>query len=280
MKDLFTFTKKEQRGILLLLTVILILIGVRIYQNFLFNNIPPISVEEFYPEFSENTLEVEVKGDVKPANTLLPFNPNTLDSEGWQALGLSKKQAQSILNFRNAGAVFYKKEDLKKLFVISEEFYEKIEPFVEIEVKKEVAKEFKKAPRPKIMDINSADSLALVSISGIGPTFAKRILAYRAILGGFTSKTQLLEVYGIDEDKLSELESKITIGPIPETAKININEANYIELVKHPFISKSIAKSIVAYREQHGIFADKSELLLITTISKETYDRISPHIRH
>ena len=41
------------------------------------------------------------------------------------------------------------------------------------------------------LDINMADSVAWVGLKGIGPGFAKRILAYRQRLGGFNAVLQL-----------------------------------------------------------------------------------------
>jgi len=46
---------------------------------------------------------------------LFKFDPNTLDSSGWVALGFSPKQAAAIIKYRNAGAEFRKPEDVKKL---------------------------------------------------------------------------------------------------------------------------------------------------------------------
>ena len=47
--------------------------------------------------------------------------------------------------------------------------YARLEPYIEI---------------PKL-ELNTADSTALVALRGIGPYYARKILAYRDRLGGF-----------------------------------------------------------------------------------------------
>ncbi|MDR1274167.1 MAG: helix-hairpin-helix domain-containing protein [Odoribacteraceae bacterium] len=48
--------------------------------------------------------------------------------------------------------------------------------------------------RPVPLELNGADSLALVKIRGIGPRYASRILRYREQLGGFHDAGQLKEL--------------------------------------------------------------------------------------
>jgi hypothetical protein len=47
---------------------------------------------------------------------------------------------------------------------------------------------------PAPVELNSADSAALVRVRGIGPYYASRILRYRELLGGFHSTSQLREL--------------------------------------------------------------------------------------
>ena len=50
---------------------------------------------------------------------------------------------------------------------------------------------------PVVVEINTADSAELMRLNGIGASFSRRIVKYRNLLGGFISKEQLLEVYGM-----------------------------------------------------------------------------------
>ena len=49
-------------------------------------------------------------------------------------------------------------------------------------------------PKRLAIELNSADSATLVSIRGIGPYYAKKIMRYREQLGGFHSTRQLKEI--------------------------------------------------------------------------------------
>ncbi|MFA3781673.1 ComEA family DNA-binding protein [Melioribacteraceae bacterium 4301-Me] len=57
-----------------------------------------------------------------------------------------------------------------------------------------------------------------------------------------------------------------------------INYASQNDLTKIPFIDYKTANEIIDYRNQHGIFHNKSELYQIKTIDNETIDKILPYI--
>ena len=114
-----------------------------------------------------------------------------------------------ILNYRNKGGKFRKTEDLQKMYVISPKAYEQLRPFVVI--KAAIADESSHTatgvtiknpttayiPNPAaavMVELNSADTLELDKIRGIGPAFARRIVKYRERIGGFYKKEQLMEV--------------------------------------------------------------------------------------
>jgi competence protein ComEA len=62
------------------------------------------------------------------------------------------------------------------------------------------------------IDINLASQADLESLPGIGPVIAERIIAFRVQNGAFTEVDQLLEVEGISENLLAEIQTLITIG--------------------------------------------------------------------
>lgn len=58
----------------------------------------------------------------------------------------------------------------------------------------------KKLEKGATIDLNSADTLLLTRVPGIGAAFARRIYKYRELLGGYYVVEQLQEVYGMDRE--------------------------------------------------------------------------------
>lgn len=61
------------------------------------------------------------------------------------------------------------------------------------------------------LDLNAADSLALLTLPGIGPAYAARILAYRRAHGGFGSVEELRQVKGIGPKRLERLRAFVAV---------------------------------------------------------------------
>ena len=78
----------------------------------------------------KSLIPVETK-TIQRTEVIEKFNPNNLEKEDWVKLGFSEKQAQSILNFKKSlGGKFKDGKTLKKCFVISEEKFNEIEPYL------------------------------------------------------------------------------------------------------------------------------------------------------
>ncbi|MBP5211175.1 MAG: helix-hairpin-helix domain-containing protein [Bacteroidales bacterium] len=162
---------------------------------------------------------------------LFEFDPNLVTQEELQKLGFSERQATVILNYREKGGSFRKKSDFAKMYVVDSLKYAQLEPYIVI---------------TKI-DINSADSLTLLSLTGIGPYYAHKILEYRERLGGyFTSTDQLLEIEGIDEERMSGFSENIEARSVP--FRFDIWSAEQWQLERHPYIGSYAAKGIIRYK--------------------------------
>ena len=160
------------------------------------------------------------------------FNPNTVSVEDLQRLGFSEKQAQAIDNYRQKGGRFRRAGDFAKSYVVADSVYKRLEPFIDI---------------PKL-DINQADSTALLELPGIGPWFAGCIVSYRTALGGFSAAEQLLEIKNFDRERYDGLIDLITLSPPRAYPMWTAPEE---DLARHPYISKPEAHSIVLYRNHH-----------------------------
>lgn len=211
-----------------------------------------------------------------------PFNPNDLSVEQWVELGLSEKQAASIGRFQEKGGKFYKKEDLKKMYVISEEFYANIEPFVVFE--KADKPFFADKPYPEKIsnttakiDINKADSAQLISLKGITPKMAQKILSVRKTFGGFHSLEQVNDLYGFYEPNYARLSEVAFAGPI--TIKpVNLNYCTFKELLQVPGLEYETVKNIMNHRQRIGSFKKTEDLVNLNLAEPDLYAKIAPYL--
>ena len=63
-----------------------------------------------------------------------------------------------------------------------------------------------------LVDVNTADQVALETIPGIGPVKAAAIIEYRESAGRFDSVEELLEVNGIGPATLESMRAYVTVG--------------------------------------------------------------------
>jgi DNA uptake protein ComE-like DNA-binding protein len=161
------------------------------------------------------------------------FNPNLVSKEELERLGFSEKQAQSIINYREKGGRFHRKEDFAKSFVVSDSIYQRLESFIEI----------------PLLDLNLADSAAFDALPGIGPYFATKMVAYRNELGGYSSKEQLLNIWKFDEEKLQKISDLVFVdSKFSGAYPLWTLPADSLRL--HPHIrSWTTARNIVLYRQ-------------------------------
>ena len=232
---------------------------------------------------------------------LFDFDPNTIDAETWQSLGLPKYLAERIIKYRGKGGKFRVKGDVKKIYGFPEDLYARLHGHIRLPdslqrhapdrayPKKEFAftrydksaekKPFEKKPFDAApFDINQADTLQLASVRGIGPSLSRRIAKYRDLLGGFSGKHQLYEVYGLDSAVVDELLRKGFLGEATGIRRLRINQATEQELDAHPYVSPRLAKVIVAYRVQHGNFGSAEELKPIKILDEATLRKLAPYL--
>ena len=325
LQNYFHFTRGERNGLLVLTVLMLVLSGVlwwsgssqsdislTLSPNFLadierfrassarndstiFATKQDKKWERYPSKFTQNTSDMVANEEVE----LFGFDPNTASVDDFVRLGLPRKTAYIIVKYRKSGGKFFKKEDLKRIYSLSADDYNRISPYIDLP-EKIAKKTFKKTEKdsltvpktiatptettPKfvrktneIIELNTADSLQLLKISGIGPSFASRILKYKKRSGGFANKEQLKEIYGIDSLKFSQISPFITTNA-EYIEKINLNTATFQNLARHPYTQK-YARYILNYRTQHGDFKSLDDLLNIKTILPKDFDKMKPFLK-
>lgn len=199
------------------------------------------SVQSLTHRYSNHSAVAEAVRRTAPRSRVesFRFNPNIATQEEFQRLGFTEKQAQAIINYREKGGSYRRKEDFAKSFVVSDSIYRRLAPYIDI----------------PLLDLNLADSAAFDALPGIGGWFASRMIEHRKALGGYSYKEQLLDIYNFTEDKYHALEDLITVSPENMTPyPLWTLPADSLKL--HPYIKNhETARSIVLFREN----TDKSE---------------------
>lgn len=242
------------------------------------------SISEEYNPYAFVVVHSRFKQPVKPPVNYFEFDPNKITETGWVKLGFSQKQAQSIEKLKAKGFVFYSPEDLKKVYVIGEENYQRLAPYIKIDGSHFPKRAFEKPALPRvnqtqkyIVDINSADSSIFERQRGIGPSLAGRIIKYRNRLGGFVSPEQIKEVWNFPDSTYQQLKDQFIVNTV-NLSKVNINTADFKTMGTHPYINYRYAKVIVAYRQQHGNFTSLTDLKKTGVISDSLYTKLEPYV--
>lgn len=211
------------------------------------------------------------------------FDPNTATISDYMTMGFSEKQSAVLVRYREKGGVFHKPEDFKRMYIIDEKTYETFRPFIKIadQAPPEVDKpdqSIKSTKKFAITEINSADSIRLLEIRGVGPVFASRIIKYRSRLGGFVSTDQLQEVYGIDSVRFESIKPQVTVDTTLVN-KIDFNSVSLEELRRHPYMNYYRAKAIIDKRIRQKGFSSTEDIEHVLKKEPSIFGKLKPYIK-
>jgi len=291
-KDHFTFSLRERRGFYMMIILLMIEISWIYYLRYVYRPELPedwariVAVGDSLLAINSRVDTVLLGSEERPVAHINPkalvsffeFDPNKLSLEGWKKLGISEKQARAIVRFRERGMVFRVKNDLLKIKVVDQSRIRSWLPFVQLPDSLTSRKISLERTKPVLVDIASADSVALVGLRGIGPALAGRIIKYRNRLGGFLSTDQLREVYGISDSVWAILAPQIVLQKGSVQHLFNLNEVSEDSLRIHPYVGSKLARQICAYRKQH-LFRSVDEIRSLPLVTEEIYRKIAPYLK-
>ena len=122
------------------------------------------------------------------------------------------------------------------------------------------------------IDINTADSLEWKQLRGIGDKLSKRIVAYRTKLGGFVNKTQLIEVWGLQNETYQEIQSKLYLNKRPEKIKISENKEGFLQ---HPYLPYPVKKKVSNYLNRPELTIDSLSIAALPFIEDSVISKLS-----
>ena len=202
------------------------------------------------------------------------FDPNTATRNELKKFGFNDFQTNNLLSYRENGGKFNADEDINKIYGIDSIFFVGIRKHIQFE---ETAENFIVNEKQHLcIELNSADSSELMQLQGIGSAYARRILKYRELLGGFYSKKQLLEVYNFPQETYQQIEQSIIVDTLL-VKKIRLNFADFKQLLSHPYLNKSQVEAIINHRDQNGAFKEVSSLFSVNGITGDVALKIEPY---
>ncbi|MFP4663014.1 MAG: helix-hairpin-helix domain-containing protein [Bacteroidales bacterium] len=203
------------------------------------------------------------------------FDPNRIGKDSLLLLGFNNGVAERWVKYREASGGFDSITDIKRLYGMDNDLLEKLEPFMQFEQKKEKHRDTPDEKSP--VDINTAGFRELMELDIISKKLAGQILSYRDLLGGYIHTGQLKEVYDISQEDYQLLKKWVMIDP-EQITTININEADFGTLLRHPYLSKADVKNIMKFRDHAGEIDSLSQLQQNNILKDTTYQKISPYL--
>jgi len=294
-KDLFSFSSREKRGLMVLVFILIVLIVLRIWS-------PWDRAEDKLHDFSgyeadidrfemnlnatnnqkkhyRSTIEKSDKPDYSVK--LFPFNPNLVSYNEMQSLGFPEKVSQNIIKYREAGGRFFEKNDLADIYGMQQKFYEHLKPYIifddECETKHEL-QTFRFNP-----NTITRDSLIML---GFDDDVAARWVKYRTASGGFESIEDIKKLYNVNQKRLEELQSYMEFPDVDtvvassnqvaqEIGPLDINQASVYDLIRRNLTASKLAGRIIAYRDLLGGFVNAKQLHEVYGMTPETVEELS-----
>lgn len=282
VKGYFYFSQSERKGIIALVLLLLVIIAAPSVYGIIF---PPQPLQVTIT--AQPTTAADAEQIITPAHpaSRFSFDPNTATDDELSRLGFSAKNITTLHKYLQKGGRIRQTSDLQKLYGIDKKMAEELIPYIHISSERPgfvrqgidtgyARRKYNTLP----IDINSADTTALIALYRIGPAMAGRIVEYREKLGGFLALDQLTEIWGFDEDILYDLRGKIYV----DAGKAKIHDVNTVtldELKAHPYFKYKLSNAIVNYRMQHGPYQSLTDLKKIVLVNDSIYGNITRYLK-
>ena len=121
------------------------------------------------------------------------------------------------------------------------------------------------------IDLNTADTTLLKRVPGIGSSFARRIVKYRDLLGGYYVVEQLQEVYGMDRERYNAIYPYFTVGTAVRPLTLTIDSISY-----HPYLSWRHKRTLRRLLEAEQPL-DWSHLMATGDFTRDDSLRLAPY---
>ena len=277
-KSYFIFSKKEQRGIMVLGIILLgtMLLGILFPRK-----------------------ETSINSTAQQRGPLFYFDPNTMDSITAIRLGIPSRQVITLMRYRNKGGRFYRKEDLAKLYGLKKDLVEKLIPYVVIKnldrntaYRKMVDYDYQKFGNriglvkedgnknlnEWSIDINLADEKQWAAKTKLSPAIIQNIIRYKNYLGGFTNLNQIKKVYGFTEANYYLLKPHLQLGKMNKR-KPNASNMSFESWKALGIFQDREIVQILRIRKEKGGHIGWKELVILFDLTEQQAEMLQATIQ-
>ena len=303
------FTDQQYRGLLILLPIAIVLVAIAVALELLPDaeqvEVADLPARQEVKEMNEAEVEEVVFKE---------FDPNKFSYEELREAGLPKEVAVGVVRWRSYGKVYRVKEDLALVSGMTDSLYAELKPYIVIDPsvaakpkeneRKERAEYSAKKSQPvqsqlpktdslskpkpakaepsfahaePLVELNSADTTALISVNGIGSKSAAEIVKYRDLLGGYHSVEQISELKCVTEQNYEKILQQIYCDSC-EIRKIDINFAAPKVIARHPYVSAAALRKIIKQRQLKGGWSRIEEMVEDNILSEDEAKRLAPYL--
>ncbi|MFP4064242.1 MAG: helix-hairpin-helix domain-containing protein [Bacteroidales bacterium] len=266
-KDWLFFSRAQQRGIIVLLLLTILtpaLSGLAIRWN----THAPSDTEAFISDIKrleDHLAEIAetartLNKDQKEKINLKPFrfNPNTLPVEGWEEMGAPESLGRTIRNYLAAGGQFRHKDDLQRIYTMTDDLYEQLAPYIDLPERGDARS------GPSGQEVSSGK--ATLSAQNLNEQAKNAVKAQSKASG--TKQTE-------PDNDVPLTRPVLTVEPV---LPVDINRADSVALRQVPGIGPVFSSRIVRYRELVGGFYKMDQLLEVYGMDSSHYQQIKPHL--
>ncbi len=285
-KSYFIFSKKEQRGIMVLGIILLgtMLMGILFPRK-------EMAIKDKSNKYYYEKRNAYEKNNGSESSTSLQrgplfyFDPNTMDSITAIRLGIPSRQVITLMRYRNKGGRFYRKEDIAKLYGLKKDLIEQLIPYVTIKnFKKNLERNelVKRGANKNLnewnIDINLADENQWAAKTKLSPVIIQNIMRYRNYLGGFTNLNQMKKVYGFTEANYYLLKPHLQLGKMNKR-KPNASTMSFENWKALGIFQDREIIQILRIRKEKGGYIGWKELVILFDLTQQQAEMLQASIQ-
>ena len=293
------YTKSQRIGVVVLVSIIIVLQLIFHFADFsneLVFDLESPEILAFQKEIdSLKLIQIEKR---KPK--IYPFNPSFITDYKGYKLGMSVGEIDRLLAYRKTGQYINSAKEFQNITGVNDSLFAVISPYFKfpdwVTNKKRKnnysnnayastsTSKYKNYPQKvdnftgEKQDLNTATAEDLRQIRGIGEKLAARILKYRSKLKGYMIDEQLYEVWYLDKEVADKVLQQFTVISKPDLKRININTAQFKEVLHAPYMNYKLTKKIFELRDEMAEIQSMDELKKIDSFPVDKFDRISLYL--